>query len=92
TRSAKEWAPLGIGATLGFAVMVTGPLSGGSLNPARWFGPALVSNHWGGVWPYVLGPLVAALIGAVLFRFVIEAGEKVSPPIPGQGGKPESSS
>jgi glycerol uptake facilitator-like aquaporin len=73
-------------------VMVTGPLTGGSLNPARWFGPALVSNHWGGVWPYVLGPLVAALIGAVLFKFVIEAGEKAAPPIPGQGGKPASGS
>jgi MIP family channel proteins len=90
TRSAKDWAPLGVGVALGFGVMVAGPLTGGALNPARWFGPALVSNHWGGVWPYILGPLVAALIGAILFRFVIEAGEQTAPPIPGQGGKPVS--
>jgi glycerol uptake facilitator protein len=86
TRGAKDWAPFAVGTTLGFAVMVTGPLTGGSLNPARWFGPALVDNTFGGVWPYVLGPLVAALIGAALFRFVIEAGEKPVPPPPGQAG------
>jgi MIP family channel proteins len=92
TRAAKEWAPFAIGTTLGFAVMVTGPLTGGSLNPARWFGPALVDNTFGGVWPYVLGPLAAAIVGAALFRFVIEAGETAAPPPPGQTGKPSSAS
>jgi MIP family channel proteins len=86
TRAAREWAPFAIGTTLAFAVMVTGPLTGGSLNPARWFGPALVDNTWGGVWPYLLGPLVAAGIGAVLFRFVIEPGEAGLSPPPGQSG------
>jgi glycerol uptake facilitator protein len=73
-KSVKEWAPLAIGTTLGFIVMVGGPLTGGSFNPARWFGPALVSNDWGGVWPYLLGPIVGSLLAALVFRFVIEAG------------------
>jgi MIP family channel proteins len=85
SKAKKDWAPLAIGTTLGFIVMVLGPLTGGSFNPARWFGPALVDNTFGGVWPYLLGPLVAAIIGAALFRFVIEAGaEKAEPPIPGE--------
>ena len=46
-KSFKEWAPLAIGTTLGFIVMVGGPLTGGSFNPARWFGPALVGNELG---------------------------------------------
>ena len=71
-KSVKEWAPLAIGTTLGFAVMVAGPLTGGSLNPARWFGPALVSNFWGGTWPYLVGPVVGSLLAALVFRFVIE--------------------
>ena len=54
--------------------MVFGPLTGGALNPARWFGPALVANNWGGVWPYLVGPLVGALLAALVFRFVIERG------------------
>ena len=73
-KSVKDWAPLAIGTTLGFAVMVAGPLTGGSLNPARWFGPALVANFWGGTWPYLVGPIVGSLLAALVFRFVIEGG------------------
>jgi glycerol uptake facilitator protein len=74
-KSVKDWAPLAIGTTLGFIVMVGGPLTGGSFNPARWFGPALVANDWGGVWPYLLGPIVGSLLAAVVFKLVIERGE-----------------
>jgi MIP family channel proteins len=78
-RSATRWAPLAIGTTLGFIVMVGGPLTGGAFNPARWFGPALVGNEFGDVWPYLVGPAVAAVVAAAVFRFVIEA---VPPPAP----------
>jgi MIP family channel proteins len=89
-KSFKEWAPLAIGTTLGFIVMVGGPLTGGSFNPARWFGPALVGNEWGGVWPYLVGPIVGSLLAAAVFRFVLEKGglpptepaEPVRPPAP----------
>ena len=66
-KSLKDWAPLAIGTTLGFIVMVGGPLTGGSFNPARWFGPALVSNEWGGTWPYLVGPVVGSLLAAAVF-------------------------
>ena len=56
-RARQEWAPLAIGTTLGIAVMFFGPLTGGSFNPARWFGPALIGDDFGGTWPYLLGPL-----------------------------------
>ncbi|HYC81927.1 MAG TPA: aquaporin [Solirubrobacterales bacterium] len=73
-KSFKEWAPLAIGTTLGFAVMVGGPLTGAGFNPARWFGPALVSNEWGGTWPYLVGPVVGSLVAVAVFAFVLEAG------------------
>jgi MIP family channel proteins len=73
-KSFKEWAPLAIGTTLGFIVMVGAPLTGGSFNPARWFGPALVGNEWGDVWPYLAGPILGALLAAAVFKFVLEAG------------------
>lgn len=73
-KSVKDWAPLAIGVTLGFLVMVGGPLDGASYNPARWFGPALVSGEWGGVWPYLLGPIVGALAAVGVFKFVLEPG------------------
>ena len=95
-KSVKDWAPLAIGTTLGFIVMVGGPLTGGAFNPARWFGPALVANEWGGVWPYLLGPIVGALLAAVVYKLVLEPGgpapteppERVKSPVapkPGAG-------
>ncbi|HEY3435377.1 MAG TPA: aquaporin [Solirubrobacterales bacterium] len=89
-KSFKEWAPLAIGMTLGFAVMVAGPLTGAGLNPARWFGPALVSGEWGSVWPYLAGPIVGSLLATGVYRFVLEPGglppteppEHVRPPVP----------
>jgi MIP family channel proteins len=95
-KSVKDWAPLAIGTTLAFIVMVGGPLTGGSFNPARWFGPALVGNEWGGVWPYLVGPIVGSLLAAGVFQFVLEPGgpapteppERVKPPAapkPGAG-------
>ncbi|HEY0392737.1 MAG TPA: aquaporin [Solirubrobacterales bacterium] len=86
-KSFKEWAPLAIGTTLGFIVMVGGPLTGGSFNPARWFGPALVGNEWGGVWPYLLGPIVGSLLAAVVFRFVLE-GRGLPPTEPAEPVRP----
>jgi glycerol uptake facilitator protein len=68
----RHWAPLVIGTTLGFLVMVFGPLTGGSFNPARWFGPALVATEWGGVWPYLAGPIVGSLVAAAVYKFVVE--------------------
>lgn len=78
-RVRREWASLAYGLTLGFLVMVFGPLTGGSFNPARWFGPALIGEEFGGVWPYLVGPLVGCLVAAGFYRFVIATGEEVAP-------------
>ena len=74
-RAWRDWAPLTIGLTFTFCVFIFGPLTGGAFNPARWFGPALVSGEWGGVWPYTVGPIVGALLAVAFYRFVIVAGE-----------------
>jgi MIP family channel proteins len=76
-RARNEWAPLAIGLTLGFVVMVIGPLTGAAVNPARWFGPALVGEEFGGVWPYLVGDLAGGLLAAAFFFFVIAPGDKV---------------
>ncbi|MBK5117884.1 MAG: aquaporin, partial [Thermoleophilia bacterium] len=76
----REWAPLTIGLTLGFLVMIFGPLTGAGFNPARWFGPALISEEWGGVWPFLVGPIVGGILAVLFFKFVIEAGEPKGKP------------
>ena len=81
-RARQEWAPLAIGTTLGFAVMFLGPLTGGSFNPARWFGPALIGDEFGGTWPYLLGPLIGALLAAAVYRFIIAGPQYALGPEP----------
>jgi MIP family channel proteins len=80
-RATKEWAALAIGGALGMAVMVLAPLTGAGFNPARSFGPALVSGEWVGfddfVLVYVVGPAVGALVAAFLyFQIFIAPGKK----------------
>ena len=58
-------AGITIGATVGLAVLVGGPLSGGSMNPARSLAPALVGGHLAAAWVYVAGPLVGALLAVL---------------------------
>lgn len=68
----RRWAALAVGGSLGFLVMVLGPLTVGSFNPARWFGPALVGNHFTDWWAFILGPIVGALLAAGVYKFLIE--------------------
>jgi glycerol uptake facilitator protein len=68
----RRWAAISIGGTLGFLVMVLGPLSGGSFNPARWFGPALVANDFANALAFILGPIAGALVAVGIYKFVIE--------------------
>jgi MIP family channel proteins len=85
-RARHEWAPLAIGLTLGLDILIFGPLTGAAVNPARWFGPALIGNEFGGTWPYIVGPIVGALAAAALYRYVIAGSQYAlgpEPPTPG---------
>lgn len=80
-RATKEWSALAIGAALGMAVMVLAPLTGAGFNPARAFGPAIVSGEFGGadnfLLVYVLAPVVGALVaGFAYFNLAITPGKR----------------
>jgi aquaporin Z len=55
-------AALGVGGYIALAGLWAAPVSGVSMNPARSFGPALVSGDWTSYWVYVAGPVAGALI------------------------------
>src|SRR5260370_713647 len=66
-------AALGVGGDIALAGLWAAPVSGASMNPARSFGPALVSGDWTSYWVYVAGPIAGALI-AVGFAVVLRGG------------------
>jgi aquaporin Z len=53
---------LGVGGYIALAGLWAAPVSGASMNPARSFGPALVSGDWSSYWAYVAGPLIGAVL------------------------------
>jgi aquaporin Z len=72
-------AAIGVGGYIALAGLWAAPVSGVSMNPARSFGPALVSGDFSSFWVYVVGPLAGSLI-AVGFAFILR----------GRGGDPIS--
>ena len=60
----------GVGAYIALAGLWGSPISGASMNPARTFGPDLVSTTFTGYWVYIAGPLAGAVI-AVAIAFVL---------------------
>src|SRR5665811_2109596 len=62
---------LGVGGYIALAGLWAAPVSGASMNPARSFGPALVSGDFTSYWVYVAGPVTGSLIAvgcAVILR------------------------
>lgn len=66
SRGCAAGAPLAIGMTAAFCVLAAGPLTGAALNPARAFGPAVVSGHWANWYVYWVGPIAGGAAASLL--------------------------
>ena len=67
-------APLAVGFALACGVLIAGPVTGGSLNPARSLGPMILAGEFTAVWVYIVGPIIGATLAALLYdRFVSKA-------------------
>jgi aquaporin TIP len=78
-------AGLGIGFVIVFGMLLAYPLTGGSFNPARAFGPQLIANSWSDAWIYYVGPLAGGAIAALLYDEVY-----LRPAAPVPVGPPET--
>jgi MIP family channel proteins len=65
--SFRPVAGFAIGISIVLGVMVAGPFTGGALNPARAFGPALASSHWQNHGIYWVGPLAGGFLAGFLY-------------------------
>jgi aquaporin TIP len=78
-------AGLGIGFVIVFGMLLAYPLTGGAFNPARAFGPELISNSWSDFWIWYVGPLAGGAIAALLYDEVY-----LRPAAPVPVGPPET--
>ncbi|KAL6007799.1 hypothetical protein ACLOJK_033301 [Asimina triloba] len=60
-------APMAIGFIVGANILAAGPFSGGSMNPARSFGPAVASGDFSGNWVYWVGPLIGGGLAGLIY-------------------------
>jgi glycerol uptake facilitator-like aquaporin len=62
------FVPWLVGILVGLGIAILGTQTGGSLNPARQFGPAVVSGHTDKLWVFLLAPMVGAEVAARLLK------------------------
>jgi MIP family channel proteins len=82
-RTPPSVAPFAIGATVFAGALVTGPLTGGSFNPARTVGPAVAGGIWTGHWLYWVAPVTGMVAAMHLYELLrgTHAPEAI-PPMP----------
>lgn len=68
-KAVSGFGALMVGFVLAVGIMFAGGITMGALNPARSFGPALVTSHWAGHYVYWVGPIVGALVAGFVYHF-----------------------
>lgn len=76
-RRLMRWTPLMTWILVAMMVWLEAPISGTSLNPARSFGPALISGSWTNQWLYLVAPPLGGVLGFLAFRLGAQAGREV---------------
>ena len=84
--NAPRIAGFGIGLIVTADILIGGPLTGAAMNPARHFGPAVVSNYLDSWYVYWIGPLIGGAIGGLSYRYIFGAPGEREPIV--LGGSP----
>ena len=66
------FAGLAIGGVVLFEALFAGPICGASMNPARSFGPAIITGHLGTLWIYILAPIAGASIAVLCWNYLFK--------------------
>ncbi len=94
-KRAGNVAGVGIGVTLAACILFGGPLTGGSLNPARTLGPALIAGNLSYVPGYLLAMFAGGALAGLVQNFIFESHQPTveltaRPPRPASGSRPKS--
>ena len=67
-RGPNAIAGLLIGLTVTLDILIGGPYTGASMNPARSFGPALIGRQWTAWWVYWIGPIIGGVLAGLVYN------------------------
>jgi glycerol uptake facilitator-like aquaporin len=66
----NRWLPAAIALAVASVIVLLGPITGGVVNPARQFGPAVLAEQGADLWIYLTAPIVGAVLGAGLHHLL----------------------
>lgn len=84
-RAPRSVFPFAIGLAIAADILAIGPLTGGAVNPARAFGPALASGTWAGQLVYWIGPVAGGVLAGLTMHHLLMTREQ-PPPVAERGG------
>ncbi len=62
---------MAIGLTVALDILMGGPITGAAMNPARWFGPAVVAGFFENWYVYRVGPLLGGAVAGLVYAYVL---------------------
>jgi MIP family channel proteins len=71
-RVSRGGAALAIGLALGVAILVSSPVTGAGVNPARALGPMIAAGQFADWWAYAIGPLLGGAVATLLYERVLK--------------------
>jgi aquaporin TIP len=75
TQLVGSMAAISVGGAVALVTFVGGPVTGGALNPAHYFGTAMISGTFDYILTYLVAIIVGAFAGALLFRLVVDQSD-----------------
>ena len=74
SRVPRGIAAMAIGAALAVAIVISGPVSGAGVNPARAIGPMILAGQFPDWWAYLTAPLAGGVAAVALYDRFLRAG------------------
>jgi MIP family channel proteins len=79
SRAQTGAAAMAIGAALAAAILISGPLTGAGVNPARAIGPMIVAGKFTDWWLYLVAPIIGGIAAATVYDRFLRAGQTPKP-------------